>query len=175
MSLRNQIPAFYWYYGTLFDPLFSISAIYMSYFQPSLCMDPGFAHSSPYGKISPSHMLLVHQFGGTFAAWAFLHLTIPPRNQQYESLDAVPALAFTDVAVLFSQVKALEAQGRLALGMLRWEESSNAVIVAVILAIRVGFVAGVGFNKTGAKKRNSIAQAESRVDDGGGDLDKRGL
>jgi hypothetical protein len=38
--------------------------------------------------------------------------------------------------------------------MLRWEESSNAVIVAVILAIRVGFVAGVGFNKTGAEKRN---------------------
>jgi hypothetical protein len=155
MSLRNQIPAFYWHYGTLIDPLLSISAIYMSYFQPSLFMDPGFALTSPYGKISPAHMFLMHQFGGTFAAWAFLHLTmLRETNDMRIWTRFQTALAFTDVAVLFSQVKALEAQGRLGLGMLRWEESSNAVIVAVILAIRVGFVAGVGFNKTGAEKRN---------------------
>lgn len=65
------------------------------------------------------------------------------------------ALAFTDVAVLYSQWKALEAQGRLDVGKLRWEESSNAVIVGVILLIRVGFVAGWGFPKGGASKRKA--------------------
>ena len=154
MSLRNQIPAFYWYYCTLVDPLLSLSAVYMNYFNPSLFMDPGFAQSSPFGRITPSHLFLMHQFGGTFVAWSFLQLTMLRETTDMNVWTRFQtALAFTDVAVLYSQVKALEAQGRLGWGMLRWEESSNAVIVVVILLIRVGFVAGWGFGKACAAKK----------------------
>ena len=65
------------------------------------------------------------------------------------------ALAFTDVAVLYSQVRALEAHRRLGWGMLRWEESANAVTVGMILLIRIGFAAGVGFGKGGATKKRA--------------------
>ena len=69
------------------------------------------------------------------------------------------ALAFTDVAVLYSQVRALEAQRRLGWGMLRWEESANAVTVGMILLIRIGFAAGVGFGKgDAAKKRVGLSR-----------------
>ncbi|KAF2023948.1 hypothetical protein EK21DRAFT_105014 [Setomelanomma holmii] len=155
MSLRAQIPSVYWYFCTLIDPLLSLSAVYMNYFQSSLFMDPGFAASSPYGKITPSHLFLMHQFGGTFAAWAFMMTTMLRETSDMKVWTRFQtALAFTDVAVLYSQVRALETQGRLGWGMLRWEESSNAIIVVVILAIRLSFVAGVGFTKNGAVKKS---------------------
>ncbi|KAH7083046.1 hypothetical protein BKA63DRAFT_142414 [Paraphoma chrysanthemicola] len=156
MALRNQIPAFYWYSFTIIDPLLSLSAVYMNYFQPSLFLDPGFASTSPHGTITPSHAFLMHQFGGTFAAWAFMMLTLlRETNDMRVWTRFQTALSFTDVAVLYSQFRALEAQGRLGWGTLRWEESSNAAIVAVILAVRVGFVAGIGRGSKGeVKKRN---------------------
>jgi hypothetical protein len=154
MSLRAQIPAVYWYYCTLVDPLLSLSAVYMHYFNPSLFMDPGFAQSSPYGKITPSHLFLMHQFGGTFVAWSFLQLTMLRETNDLNVWTRFQtALSFTDVAVLFSQWKALQAQGRLGWDLLRWEESSNAVIVVVILLIRVSFIAGWGFSKDSAAKK----------------------
>jgi hypothetical protein len=76
MSLRSQIPSVYWYYCTLIDPVLSLSAACMHNFNPSLFMDPRFAQSSPYGKITPSHLFLMHQFGGKFVAWAFIQLTM---------------------------------------------------------------------------------------------------
>jgi hypothetical protein len=156
MSLRTKIPAFYWYYCTIVDPILSLSAVYMHYFDQSTFMDPGFARDSPYGKITPSHKFLMHQFGGMFMAWAFLGLTVLRETTEMKVWTRFQsALIFTDIAVLFSQWKALEAQNRLALDKLRWEESSNAVILVVILLIRVGFVAGWGFPKgSAAKKRN---------------------
>ncbi|KAF2830392.1 hypothetical protein CC86DRAFT_160973 [Ophiobolus disseminans] len=154
MSLRNQIPAFYWYYCTVVDPLLSLSAVYMVYFDPSWFMDPGFARSSPFGKLTPSHLFLMHQFGGPFLAWAFLQRTMLLETTDMNVWTRFQtALAFTDVAVIYSQIRALEAQGRLGWGMLRWEESSNAVILVTILLIRVGFVVGLGFGKGGATKK----------------------
>jgi hypothetical protein len=154
MTLRAKIPALYWYYCTAVDPLLSIAAVYMHYFSPSTFMDPGFAQSSPYGKITPSHLFLMHQFGGVFAAWTFLQLTmLRETNDMKVWTRFQTALSFTDIAVLYSQWKALEAQGRLDMGKLRWEESSNAVIVLMILLIRVGFIAGWGFPKGSAAKK----------------------
>lgn len=137
------------------DPLLSLSAVYLHYFSPAGFMDPGFARDSPYAKITPSHSFLMHQFGGTFAAWAFLMLTmLPETNDMKVWTRFQSALIFTDVAVLFSQWKALESQGRLGLEMLRWEESSNAVLLVIIFLIRVGFVAGWGFPKGSAAKKS---------------------
>lgn len=155
MPLRNQIPAIYWHFCTLVDPLLSLSAVYMCYFEPSMFMDPGFARSSPMSNITPSHQFIMHQSAGMFMAWVFLTLTmLRETNDMKVWTRFQTALALTDIAVLFSQVKALEAQGRLDVSLLRWEESSNAAIVAVILAIRVAFVAGVGFPKDGAAVKN---------------------
>jgi hypothetical protein len=154
MALRAKIPGVYWYFCTVVDPLLSLSAVYIHYFSPETFMDPGFARESPYANITPSHQFLMHQFGGTFAAWIFLMLTMLRETNDVKVWTRFQtALAFTDVAVLFSQWKALEAQGRLGLGMLRWEESSNAVILVIILLIRVGFVAGWGFPKNIAVKK----------------------
>jgi hypothetical protein len=148
MSLRTKMPAFYWYYCTVVDPLLSLSAVYMHYFSPSTFMDPGFARDSKYGAITPSHRFIMHQFGGVFMAWAYLAGVMLRETTDMKVWTRFQtALVFTDLAVLYSQWKALEAQGRLDLGQLRWEESSNAVILVVILLIRVGFVAGWGFTK----------------------------
>jgi hypothetical protein len=154
MTLRNQIPAVYWYYGTLVDPLLSLSAVYLLYFHPQTFMDVGFAASSPFGTITPPQTFLLNQLGGPFAAWAFLQTTMLRETNDVNVWTRFQqALCFTDVAVLFSQWKALEAQGRLGLGQLRWEESSNAVLVLIILLIRVGFIAGVGFPKAAAGRK----------------------
>jgi hypothetical protein len=156
MSLRAQIPGVYWYFCTIVDPLLSLSAVYMSYFDQSTLLDPGFPRSSPNAIVTPSHAFLLHQSGGVFAAWIFLFTTMLRETKEMKVWTRFQtALAFTDVAVLYSQWKALEAQGRLDVGKLRWEESSNAVIVLVILVIRVGFVAGWGFPKGGASKRKA--------------------
>jgi hypothetical protein len=154
MTLRTKIPAFYWYFCTVVDPLLSLSAVYLLYFDPSTFMDTGFAQSSQHGKITPSHLFLMHQFGGVFMAWAFLMLTmLRETNDMKVWTRFQTALCFTDVAVKYSQWKALEAQGRLDLGKLRWEESSNAIMLLLILAIRVGFIAGWGFPKDNAAKK----------------------
>jgi hypothetical protein len=34
MTLRAKIPAFYWYFCTVVDPLLSLSAVYTLYFSP---------------------------------------------------------------------------------------------------------------------------------------------
>jgi len=95
----------------------------------------------------------MHQIGGPFLAWTFLTLTMLRETKEMKVWTRFQTgLAFTDGAVLYAQVRALEAQGRLGLGALRWEEGCNAVIVGVILGIRVGFVAGWGFGKGGKVK-----------------------
>jgi hypothetical protein len=91
MTLRAKIPAFYWYFCTVVDPLLSLSAVYLLYFNPSTFMDTGFAQSSQHGRITPSHLFLMHQFGGVF----FFGLGVPhahdaTRDQRHESLDAFP-------------------------------------------------------------------------------------
>jgi hypothetical protein len=154
MALRAQIPGVYWYFCTVVDPLLSLSAVYLNYMSPATFMDPGFARNSPHAKITPSHQFLMDQFGGTFAAWMFLMLTMLRETTDLKIWTRFQsALIFTDVAVLFSHWRALEAQGRLGLGMLRWEEGSNIAILITILLIRVGFVAGWGFPKGSASKK----------------------
>jgi uncharacterized membrane protein len=156
MTLRAQIPAVYWYFCTAVDPLFSLSAVYLNYFDRKTFMVHGFAESSPFGTITPSHTFLMHQSGGLFAALAFMMFTIlRETNDMRVWTRFQQALCLTDVAVMFSQWKALQAQGRLGLGNLRWEEGSNAVLVAGILLIRLGFVAGVGFKKGGKGRRRN--------------------
>lgn len=146
MSLRAQIPSVYWYFCTVVDPLLSLSALYIQYFDPWLFMDSGFARDSPFAKLTPSHHFLMHQFGGVFAAWAFLMLTMLRETKEMRVWTRFQtALAFTDIAALYSHWKALEAQGRLGLGLLRWEERGSIVILEIILVIRLGFVFGVGF------------------------------
>ncbi|KAL5116378.1 hypothetical protein ACEQ8H_005726 [Pleosporales sp. CAS-2024a] len=155
MALRAKMPAPYWYFCTVVDPLLSLSAVYLHYFDRATFMDTGFARDSPYANISPSHTYLMHQFGGAFAAWAFLMLTMLRETSDMKVWTRFQtALICTDVAVLFSQCKALEAQGRLHVGMLRWEESSNAVLLVGILLLRVGFVAGWGFSGKCAPRKS---------------------
>lgn len=156
MTLRVQIPAFYWYFCTAIDPLFSLSAVYLDYFDRKTFLAHGFAESSPFGTITPSHTFLMHQSGGLFAALAFMMFTmLRETNDMKVWTRFQQALCLTDVAVMFSQWKALEAQNRLGLAKLRWEEGSNVVLVVIILLIRLGFVAGVGFKKRSkAGRRN---------------------
>jgi len=53
MSLRNQTPTLYWSFCTIIEPLLSLSAFYMIYFNTSNLMDPGFARSWPSAKSCP--------------------------------------------------------------------------------------------------------------------------
>jgi hypothetical protein len=154
------MPVGYWYFCTIIDPILSLSAAYMHYFSPSSFMDPGFARDSRYAIIMPSNQFLMHQFGGVFVAWAFLMLTMLRETTDIKVWTRFQtALAFTDVAVLYSQWKALEAQRRLELSKLRWEESSDAILV-VILLIRLGFVSGWDFPKRGAAKKRQYKMYE---------------
>ncbi|OAL06358.1 hypothetical protein IQ06DRAFT_313441 [Phaeosphaeriaceae sp. SRC1lsM3a] len=156
MSLRAQIPSVYWYFCTVVDPLLSLSALYIQYLDPMLFIDSGFARSSPFAKLTPSHHFLMHQFGGAFAAWVFLMLTMLRETREMKVWTRFQtALAFTDLAVLYSHWKALEAQGRLGLGLLRWEERGSIVIVEVILVIRLAFIFGVGFPAKRREKRRA--------------------
>jgi hypothetical protein len=156
MALRAKIPSGYWYFCTVVDPLLSLSAVILTYFNPPTLMDVGFARDSPYAKITPSHQFLLHQFGGAFAAWIFLMLTVLRETNDMKVWTRFQsALAITDVAVLFSHWKALEAQGRLGFGKLRFEESSNVLLLLAILLIRIGFIAGWGFPKGGAAQKRA--------------------
>lgn len=154
MTLRTQIPAFYWYFGTLIDPLLAASGAFIAYFSPQTFMDPGFAANSPYGAITPSHIFMLNQIGGAFAAFFVLQFFLLRETSDMNVWTRFQqALCFADVAVLYSQYKALEAQGRLGLGELRTEEAGNAVLLLAILVIRLGFIAGVGFGTGAAGKK----------------------
>jgi hypothetical protein len=96
----------------------------------------------------------MHQFGGVFMAWTFLMLTmLRETNDMKVWTRFQTALCFTDIAAKYSQWKGLEAQGRLDLGKLRWEEGSNTIMLIIILAIRVRFIAGWGFPKDSAAQK----------------------
>lgn len=167
MPLRAQMPAFYWYFCTIVDPLLSLSALYIQYFDPLVFMDSGFARDSPFAKLTPSHSFLMHQFGGAFAAWAFLMLTMLRETKEMKVwIRFQTALAFTDVAALYSHWKALEAQGRLGLGLLRWDERGSIIILQVILVIRMAFVFGVGFPNHSVQRswERSLEERHRRAD-----------
>lgn len=156
MSLRAQIPSVYWYFFTTIDPLACLYSVYMQYFAPWLFLDSGFARESPYAKITPSHRFLNHQFGGALAAWVFLMLTVLRETKEMKVWTRIQsALAVTDVAMLYSHWKALEAQGRLGLGLLRWEERANIVVIELILVLRLAFVFGVGFPAKRIERKNA--------------------
>lgn len=61
-------------------------------------------------------------------------------------------ILITDITLFYSLWKALEAQGRLQLESLRWEEWGTVAITGFVTLVRVLFLLGAGFAKESIKK-----------------------
>ena len=142
------IPSFYRIFFTSIDPLIALSGAYLSLFDPETILASSFPRSHHLSVPSPSHAVLLDQAAGAFLMMAFLMIFMLRTTNDMSIWKLFEfAILITDGTLFFSLGKALATQGRLGIGMLRWEEWGTVGITGFVTVMRIAFLMELGFQK----------------------------
>jgi hypothetical protein len=145
----NPIPAFYRIFFTSIDPLIALSGAYMDFFDPATILASYFPRSSLYAKPTPPITILLTQAGGAFFMMAFLMVFMLRYTSDVKIWKMFEfGILVTDFTLFYSLYGALEGQGRLNVGAIRWEEWGTIAITGFVTVVRIAFLGGLGFGKT---------------------------
>ena len=104
--------------------------------------------SHPLAQPTPSHAVLLDQAAGPFLTMAFLMLVTLRSTSDVKIWKQFEfSILLADFAVFYSFWRALGGQGRLAVAELRWEEWGTLGITGFVTAVRIAFLAELGFSK----------------------------
>ncbi|KAK7188665.1 hypothetical protein DPSP01_013309 [Paraphaeosphaeria sporulosa] len=149
-SNHNEIPACYRIFFTSIDPLIALSGAYMDYFDPETILASAFPRSGSYAKPTPPVTFLLMQAGGSFIMMAFLMVFMLRYTSDVKIWKMFQfGVLVTDFTLFFSLFGALEGTGRLNVGAVRWEEWGTIIITGFLTLLRLAFLGGFGFGKTG--------------------------
>ncbi|KAF2440284.1 hypothetical protein P171DRAFT_435110 [Karstenula rhodostoma CBS 690.94] len=146
----SGIPTFYRIFFTSIDPLIALSGAYMDFFDPETILASSFPRASLYAEPTPPITVLLRQAGGAFIMMAFLMVFMLRYTEDVKIWKMFElGILVTDFTLFYSLYGALEGQGRLDVGAIRWEEWGTIVITGFVTVVRIAFLGGLGFSKKG--------------------------
>ncbi|KAL2829120.1 hypothetical protein BJY01DRAFT_228010 [Aspergillus pseudoustus] len=145
--MSSQIPSFYRFFFTWFEPLTSLYGAYLVLAEPDNYLNSFIAPAAWSATRDIAHNTLLRQMGASFvyvslSQAVLLRYTSDPNV--WKILNG--SLLGWDAILLYGLWAGLSSQGRLSLGALRAEDWTAIVPTVIITLLRAAVVAGVGFS-----------------------------
>ncbi|KAK3716706.1 hypothetical protein LTR37_006336 [Vermiconidia calcicola] len=142
----SHIPAFYRFYFRWSDPAVCLWATYMDFFTPDVVVN-AFVPASISARNEYQDFLL-QQLGGSTLMLAFLAIVLLRYTSDVKIWKILEAAVLVyDFSLLYSSWYALDYQGRLSVGALRWEDWGGIAITGQAVFVRTAFLLGAGLSK----------------------------
>lgn len=147
----SNIPTFYRLYFSWLDPAVCVWGSYMDFFTPAFVV----AATLP-PSISPHNTYydwVLYQLGGALLSILVIDVVLLRYTNDINiwKIWEVAVLVY-DLGLLYSFYRALELQGRLSFGALRFEDWGAIVITAQAAVVRSAFILGVGLSASGSRR-----------------------
>ena len=143
-ATSSSIPLFYRIFFTWLDPIICICGAYMDFFIPGLVLSSHIPNHTP----DIGHSMILKQRGGGMLNFGFMSAVLLRYTYDIKIWDIVQIANFiVDVAYFWAVYEVLSVQGRLSASTWRAEDWGSVVITGTAGAVRLAFLARVGFKK----------------------------